>query len=601
MRSVKAAGLLAALSGQTTAQTTSSFNWTSIIPSTSLNYTTCYDTLKCAKLSVPLDWLNNSTTTTTTTTSNSTTTQQISLAIIALPATVPETDPSFGGTIIVNPGGPGGSGVEYVLASGPTLQAIADDTKHYEILSFDPRGTGFSEPGADCFRGDEFGRALAAYEMRVAGPLDAGVDVVRRQAGLYGAWGRLCEEGGPEQIRGFMSTASVARDMLEIVEKIDDEVRGGGGRNGTASANARRQSGKDLPRIQYWGVSYGTVLGNYFASMFPGRVGRMMLEGVVDVHDYNAGLWSKNLQDADKVFDTFWTTCFEAGSACAVYKPNDTSPNDIRKRFETFLDELTDSPAQIVSGTTIDEITRADVLVAILQALYGPLDTFPVMADLLSSAMAGNYSVLAAGSLQEPSCSSSSPVASTAYTWISDALGAVACGDAEVQDLSTSELNAYVSELKAQTPYFAPTWATIRLQCNGWRVRPRYRFAGPFTTPAADPALVEGRPVAPILFLSSALDPVTPRRNAVAMAREHTGAGVLVQNSTGHATLNVPGKCRDGYVSRYFETGELPPEDTVCEPDCSPFRECRRDTLAKRAVSLPGFLPKKKKGPLELW
>lgn len=262
MKSLVLVGLLASFGRYVTAQTpsVSDFDWTTVEPSTSLNYTTCYDSYKCAKLSVPLDWLS------------SCRTARVTVAITTLPATVAESDPSFGGTIIINPGGPGGSGVQYVLESGKLLQGIADGNKHYEILSFDPRGVGLTEPRADCYN-DEFSRAVTNIELRAMGPLDSGLHVVSKQTSLYGAQGRLCE-AAPE-ILAYLSTASVARDMVEIVDKVD-ELRGG---NGT-----------ETPRIQYWGLSYGTALGNYFASMFPGRVGRMILEGVVDIHDWTEGV-----------------------------------------------------------------------------------------------------------------------------------------------------------------------------------------------------------------------------------------------------------------------------------------------------------------------
>lgn len=276
-------GLLATLGQAQTTPKAPEFDWTTLTPSTSLSYSTCYEEYKCAKLSVPLDWLNNSTT-------NST--SRVTIAIIALPATVAETDPSFGGTIVTNPGGPGGSGVEFLLEAGKLLQGIADGDKHYEILSFDPRGVGRTEPKADCYN-NELSRDINALQMRSIGALDDGLDNVRRQTSLIGSVGRLCANG--PDIFKYISTASVARDMVEIVDKID-ELRNSNGTAGTAlrtrggprGLHARQQ--KDVPRLQYWGFSYGTVLGNYFASMFPERIGRVILEGVVDVHDYTEGV-----------------------------------------------------------------------------------------------------------------------------------------------------------------------------------------------------------------------------------------------------------------------------------------------------------------------
>ncbi|KAI4866603.1 TAP-like protein-domain-containing protein [Hypoxylon rubiginosum] len=582
MRSVVEAGLLLAALGRHAAAQT--FDWASIQPSTSLNYTTCYDTLKCAKLSVPLDWLNP--------TNN---TARVSLAVVARPATVPESDPSFGGTIIVNPGGPGGSGVDFVLSSGALLQGIADgDARHYEILSFDPRGVALSEPRADCY-GDEFARAVTTLQLRAMGPVDGGIDVVRRQQSLIGSLGRLCEGG--DEIHAYMSTSSVARDMVEIVDKIDElrkanttvsarSSRGGGPRR---LRQRRQQEKEEVARIQYWGFSYGTVLGNYFASMYPGRVGRMILEGVVDVHDYSGALWEKNLQDTQEDWDTFFTSCFEGGSACALHTPNVTSPGDIRRRVEAFLEELRTSPAQHISGSNIDEITRQDVVNIIFQALYQPMQYFPLVATGLADAMAGNFSLVwqSLGLPQSAAgyCPSTLP---QSYTWSQDALLSVACGDAPAPpDADTAGFLAYLAELQAQSPDFAAGWTQVRLGCDAWRVRPTFRFAGPWTTPAADPSGNDtAKPQSPILFLSSRYDPVTPHANAVAMAAEHAGARVLVQDNAGHGTLGTPGKCRDDYVKSYFATGELPPEGTVCDADCKPFQDCPQVQLARRALGV---------------
>ncbi|OTA92948.1 hypothetical protein M434DRAFT_396081 [Hypoxylon sp. CO27-5] len=576
MKSVVLAGFLASFGHYATAQTPSisDFDWSTIEPSTSLNYTTCYDSFKCAKLSVPLDWSNTSTTL------NST--ARVTIAITTLPATVAESDPSFGGTIIINPGGPGGSGVQYVLESGKLLQGIADGNKHYEILSFDPRGVGLTEPRADCYN-DEFSRAVTSIELRAMGPLDSGLSVVRKQTSLYAAQGSLCE-AGPE-ILAYLSTESVARDMVEIVDKIDE---------------LRDKNSTNIPRIQYWGISYGTVLGNYFASMFPGRVGRMILEGVVDIHDWTAGEWAKNLQDTLKVYAIFWSTCFEAGSTCSLYQANDTSPDDIQRRVEAFLDDLDTSPAPIVSGNTIEEITRADAIYLIFQALFSPLQFFSTAATILSEAMAGNFTTLHADLALPTSASSCTPTNPQSYTWASEAMPAIACGDAVPQaNLTTPEFLAYLNKQKSIAGDFGTYWARVRLNCKGWRVRPAYRFPGPFTTPEADPAGggVEGRPAAPLLFLSSLYDPGTPRANAVAMAKEHAGAAVLVQDNAGHGTQAVPGKCRDGFLKRYFETGEVPPDGTVCEADCRPFEDCPQMARRKRGLYGGGVLGRRR-GPL---
>jgi pimeloyl-ACP methyl ester carboxylesterase len=276
----------------------SEFDWDTIEPSSSLNFTTCYEDHKCAKLLVPLDWLD---------TENP---ARASLAIISRPAAVARTDPSFGGTIIVNPGGPGGSGVDFLLGFGEPMQKTASGPNGtYEILSFDPRGVHLSTPTADCYR-EEFLRGSWNLEDRALGYPAPSHSSIRMKMARSEGFGRVCAaDDETADIRRFVSTASVARDMVEIVDQLEQlhgDTDTGRQHDGEAQEDADKQrdtvpehaadrlelrSDRDTtPRIMYWGISYGTVLGRYFASMFPGRIGRMLLEGVEDVVDYTTGV-----------------------------------------------------------------------------------------------------------------------------------------------------------------------------------------------------------------------------------------------------------------------------------------------------------------------
>lgn len=100
-------------------------------------------------------------------------TKQVAIAITLLPATVPSDDPSFGGTIVINPGGPGGSGVAAVQSYGRRLRGMTEGKKHYAFLGFDPRGVGFTTPRADCFGGSHmFARDSLLLEQRGIGGLE---------------------------------------------------------------------------------------------------------------------------------------------------------------------------------------------------------------------------------------------------------------------------------------------------------------------------------------------------------------------------------------------------------------------------------------------
>lgn len=256
--------------------------WDTITPSQELEYHECHDGYQCARLLVPLDWLDQDNENT------------VALAIIKLPAKVPENDTSFGGTIFTNPGGPGSSGVDFLLDTGLRLQGLADGNKSYEILSWDPRGTGNTTAKLDCFE-NTTARGIAALQERTIGPLDASGNTLRRQWALTQAYGQICEQSvGNDSVLPYLTTASTARDMVEMVDRVDELRKktaqaastGDGDDSDTGS-----EAGSSAPaRIMYWGFSYGTHLGNTFASMFPGRVGRMIIDGVINPDDYMKGV-----------------------------------------------------------------------------------------------------------------------------------------------------------------------------------------------------------------------------------------------------------------------------------------------------------------------
>lgn len=255
------------------------FDWATVKPSHHLTYYDCYTDFKCARLNVPLDWTKHNSTAPV----NSNDTSQIAtIAIVTLPATVPHTDPSFGGTVLINPGGPGGSGTEFVHELGPYLQGLLEGERHYEILGFDPRGMALSTPRAECYD-NAATRAADILQQNAMSPIQSGTEALEHHYQLAKGLSTLCgNKAGPDSIFSHMSTASVARDMLEIVHRVDQQRHG--------SSNCSTRAGHEKPKLQYIGFSYGSVLGNVFASMFPGHVGRMVLDGIADADDFMKGV-----------------------------------------------------------------------------------------------------------------------------------------------------------------------------------------------------------------------------------------------------------------------------------------------------------------------
>ncbi|KAK1450347.1 hypothetical protein CMEL01_07683 [Colletotrichum melonis] len=556
------------------------FDWDTITPAPKLEYHPCYKDYQCARLSVPLDWLDE------------TNEHTVGLAIIKLPATVPDDDPSFGGTVFTNPGGPGGSGVSMLLRNGHDMRrTLSGGSKKYEMLSWDPRGVQFTTPVADCYE-DELARDTDNIQRLAIGPLDASPDALRRQWARIQGYGRLCtEKPGNGSIIPFATTASVCRDMVEMVDKIDEL------RKREAAASQPEQSlelrkVKDVPRIQYWGFSYGSILGNTFASMYPGRVGRLIVDGIADSNDYVAGGWKTNLQDTEKLVDYFYETCFEAKEKCALSRPSDKQWEDIRDRVDQLVKRLDEAPVAVLNGKVTNILTGYDVILSFKNPLYAPYTRFIKLANEINAAIEGNYTaILESASAEIPKIDQACthPNATDLRLSWGDGGQAVLCGDGEDNtNMTLADYRAYVAVLESQSPTFAGYWGQIRSACTSWLVRPKWRFTGPFTTPPHDAAVVEGRPAAPLLFMSSRLDPVTPLRNAFKASEGHPGSVVVIQESVGHAAFATGSKCTTKILREYLEHGTVPESGTVCQPDCGPWDgdACESDSLSVNVAPL---------------
>jgi hypothetical protein len=174
-----------------------------------------------------------------------------------------------------------------------------------------------------------------------------------------------------------------------------------------------------------------------------------------------------------------------------------------------------------------------------------------------------------------------------------DAVTAIACGDGDdATNLSLKDWAKYIRGLFDQSSYVGPTWSEIRFSCSNWKFRPKYRFTGPFETPEADSRLADGKPAAPLLFLSSSLDPVTPLRNAHAMSKRHPGSVVLEQDSAGHcAVASSPSDCTAKVLKAYFANGTLPEPGTVCPGQCKPHEPCQLSAQEHGSIFSPAFGP----------
>ncbi|TBU44969.1 alpha/beta-hydrolase [Dichomitus squalens] len=497
------------------------FDWHSLEPSTEIKWTSCYNDQKCARLLLPLDYLSEDLSGPTT-----------AIALRMIPA---RDRTNYRGTVLINPGGPGGSGTDLLARAGKNISTIVGDS--FDVLGFDPRGVGASIPTLNCFSSKGQRDIWLTQEGHQF--LNTSDEAL---LGLYRARQRVvgdrCAEsdGGEEGIARFMSTASVATDMLKITEKLGQE------------------------KLHYWGFSYGTILGQYFTAMYPDKVGRVIIDGVYDAYNYRGALWNSNLLDNEAVINSLFTYCHEAGPLkCALYE---SSPGKIRERYYRVLDRVERDPIPVPHAEPPLLITRKALVNQIFRAAYKPINTYGTVVDTIRAIETANQTALTtlAPKIVDPTeCACRTELPQIVEN---DAFSAIACGDGEERTYDPEAYKAYYADLTSDAPNAGPFWAVHFLQCTEWSVRPKWRYTGP---------LAAANTSHPILILQPKFDPVCPLRDALAVRERYGGAGLLVQNSYGHCSMSAPSVCTAKHVRAYMEDGRLPKEGTVCEPDELPF------------------------------
>jgi len=286
--------------------------------------------------------------------------------------------------ILTNPGGPGDSGVDLIrnLAGqvtpflGLNYQNISFLGLNYDFVSWDPRGSGFAVPPGNC--------SLPANLTVLLGPATMNRRALDKlhgpslpQAYFENAYqtayieGQACSQsiGGPKQAGPHMSTTTIARDIISILDAYTKTEDG--------------KSCKDASLLNYWGLSYGTFLGQVFASMFPDRVGRVVLDGVLDPDQTAKGSGLNMVTLTDEAFSTFFLYCHLAGPAC-LFNAGSTA-YDIYLRFEAIINQLNVTQAldENWDNSTAIWIVLQGIKGYASTATYHAIDQFPLVAELL--------------------------------------------------------------------------------------------------------------------------------------------------------------------------------------------------------------------------
>lgn len=470
-----------------------------------LQWADCKDGFQCTNAQVPLDY-------------NQPQGKQIELAVIKLPAS----DPSQRiGTLFINFGGPGPSGVDRLRerASWPWL--FSDELRlRFDLVSWDPRSASRSA-GAHCF--SKAAEQLAFFDSFPEMPGD-----VRGEADFYARSAELADRcrqlAGP--ILDHASTANTARDLELLRRAVGDA------------------------QLTYHGISYGTQLGANYANMFPSRVRAMTFDGSMDFEGNVNGHGSAGStvpldtrQDVPagiaETFDAFLQDCSAAGPRCAF------SAGEPRLKWIALAERARLAPI-LVDGVP----WSYSAIVSAAGELAQPAK-FPELAVLLQKLFDSGTSL--PGLIPVAHDEEYPPNRTEAFYTIQ-------CSDSVVPTDPAIYSRAAISE-DARVPYFGRIGVFNATACAYWQGHDADRYTGPWNR----------RTSAPILVLNSRFDPATPLHGAIAGAAQLARAQVVVVEGAGHSTMYVPSICAEQVKREYLFSGELPPEYTHCGRDKSPF------------------------------
>ena len=446
----------------------------------------CRDGFECAKVRVPVDYAAPGG-------------ASIALAVVRLPSRGGDRL----GSLLLNPGGPGVSGIGYARNADSAISSTV--RHHYDIVGFDPRGVGDSAPirclsdaQSDQFTAQDGSPDDSAEEselVRLARLL--GDRCAARNAGLL----------------AHVGTRDAARDLDVLRVILGDD------------------------KLNFLGKSYGTYLGAIYAEIFPDRVGRLVLDGVVDPADDTAALARSQALGFERALASFVDDCLRR-SGCPLSGDRDNALAQV----SGILDAADRTPLRASRP-----VTQSLALLGVAWSMY---DTgfWPVLRAALAQAQHGDGSTLLA--LADSYLERNSK--GHYLTNSGDAIFAVSCLDRpETSDVST--LRARAQQLSAVAPRFGTYVAWGALPCGVWPVPPEGK-----------PAPVRARGARPILVVGTTRDPATPYASAQNLAAELESARLLTFDGDGHTAYEQGSRCIDDAVDAYLVTGTLPAEGTRC-------------------------------------
>ncbi len=454
-----------------------------------LDWQSCDDRFECATFKVPLDY------------------DHPADGDISLTAARKASTGSGGriGSLLLNPGGPGGSAVDYMEGSAASYDAGVRAA--YDLVGLDPRGVGRSSP-VGCLDGER----MDAYTAVDITPDDQAETDALVTADKEFADGCRQRSGA---LLGHVSTVEAARDMDVLRGLLGDE------------------------KLYYVGKSYGTFLGATYAGLFPSRVGRLVLDGAMDPSlDSVTG----NRTQAGG-FETAWAAfakdCVKR-EGCAM----GSTEQEAGERLDALFRSVDAAPLPTDSGRRLSE---SQATTGVIEAMYAEF-LWPGLRSALADARAGDGT-----GLLKLSDSYYNRAADGSYPNLMFANTAVNCLDLPAPFAGPADVRAALPDFERSSPHFGRDMAWMALSCGYW----------PVTATGASHT-VRAAGAAPIVVVGTTRDPATPYAWAQALAGQLESGRLLTYEGDGHTAYGRQNRCIDGAVNDYLLTGRAPDQDKRC-------------------------------------
>ncbi|MER6313426.1 alpha/beta hydrolase [Streptomyces sp. NPDC001581] len=448
---------------------------------------------QCSTMKAPLDYANPRSG------------QDIDIAVARRVATGPG---KRLGSLVVNPGGPGGSGIGYLQAYAG-IGYPAPVRARYDMVSFDPRGVDRSSP-VECLTGP----AMDAYTQ-----VDQTPDDPAERAELVAAFKKFaagCQERS-QRVLPHVSTVEAARDMDLLRAVLGDK------------------------KLTYVGASYGTLLGATYADLFPDRVGRMVLDGAMDPTRSAIDLNRDQTAGFETAFTSFAKDCAKQPD-CPLGKGD---PDAVAARLKEFFRKVDAQP--VPSGDADRPLGEALATTGVIAALYDE-SAWPQLREALTSAMNGDGSGLLslADSYYERD-------ADGKYANLMFANAAVNCLDQPPAFKDPAAVDAALPSFEKASPVFGAGLAWASLNCGYWPVA---------ATGKAEKLTAKG--ASPIVVVGTTRDPATPYKWARALAGQLDSGTLLTYDGDGHTAYGRGSDCIDTAINRYLLDGKAPADGKKC-------------------------------------